>query len=284
MNSLRQKMTEEMVLKGFAANTQITYLYHITQLARFFHRPPDKISEDGIRQYLLNCHQVKHWSYSSCRQFIHAARFFYDKVLLKPLSKARLPLPKKEEKIPELLSRSEVAKIIGHCFNPKFQVALKLAYATGLRVSEVVALRVRDLDGERNVIRVLNSKGNKDREIEFTESVKKLLRHYWREYCPQDTLFYSQNPRSPLSKATLQRAYTAAKLKAEVHKTGGIHGLRHAYATHQLEGGMSLPQLQQQLGHKHISCTLRYTRWLRYAPCAAGDTFDLLYALEQDES
>ena len=276
MSILRQQMIELMVLKGFAPNTQKTYLHHITQLAKYFHQSPEQIDEEQLRQYLLHCHQVKQWSYSSCRQFIHAARFMFDGVLERPISKGKLPFPKKEEKIPELLSRSEVCRIIGCCSDFKYQTGLKLAYGTGMRVSEIVQLRIRDLDGERNVIRVMNSKGNKCREIDFTEGLKTVLRTYWQEYHPIGWLFYSRTPQTPLAKSSLQKAYTAAKLKAEVHKIGGIHGLRHAYATHQLEAGMPLPQLQHQLGHAHVSSTLRYTRWIKCQFNEKGDTFDLL--------
>ncbi len=120
MTPLRQKMIELMVLKGFAKTTQKSYLYHIIQLAKYYHRSPDQLSEEDIRTYLLHCHQVKHWSFSSCRQFINVARFLFDQVLETPLSRAKLPFPKKEHKIPELLSRSEVHKIISSCQNDKY--------------------------------------------------------------------------------------------------------------------------------------------------------------------
>ena len=276
MSSLRQQMTELMVLKGFALNTQKSYLHHITQLARHFHQSPDKIDEEQLRLYLLHCHQVKQWSYSSCRQFIHAARFMFDRVLEKPISNGKLPLPKREEKIPELLSRGEVSRIIECCMDQRYKTGLKLAYATGLRVSEISSLMVRDLDGERNMIRIRRGKGNKDREVDFTKGLKRVLRTYWRVYHPISWLFYSRTPQTPLAKSSLQKAYTTAKLKAEVHKVGGIHGLRHAYATHQLENGMPLPQLQHQLGHTNVSTTLRYTRWIKCQFNDKGDTFDLL--------
>lgn len=276
MSILRQQMIELMVLKGFAPNTQKSYLHHINQLAKYFHQSPATINENQLKQYLLHCHQVKHWSASSCRQFVHAARFLFDKVLERPLSKAKLPMPKRDQKIPELLSYEEVTRIISCCSDLRFRTGLKLAYGTGMRVGEVVKLRVRDLDGERNVIRILNAKGKKDREVDFTNGLKKVLRTYWREYRPISWLFYSRTPQTPLARSSLQKAFTAAKLKAEVHKVGGIHGLRHAYATHQLEGGMPLPQLQQELGHAHVSTTLRYTRWIRCQFNGKGDTFDLL--------
>jgi len=276
MSNLRQQMIELMVLNGFAVNTQKSYLHHITQLSNYFHRSPDRIDEEQLRQYLLHCHQGKQWSYSSCRQFIHAARFMFDKVLDRPISKGKLPFPKREEKIPELLSRDEVCLIISCCRDLKYQTGLKLAYATGLRVSEIAGLTIRDLDPQRDVIRIINGKGNKDREIDFTDGIKQVLRTYWKKYHPVNWLFYSRTPLTPMAKSSLQKAYSAAKLKAEVHKVGGIHGLRHAYATHQLETGMPLPQLQHQLGHAQVSTTLRYTRWIKCQFNDKGDTFDLL--------
>lgn len=276
MTQLRQQMIELMVLKGFAPNTQKCYLHHITQLANFFHLSPARIDDKQIREYLLHCHQVKQWSYSSCRQFIHAARFMFDQVLKRPLGQDQLPFPKKEEKIPELLSPNEVRLILAACTDPKYQTGLKLAYATGLRVSEIVSLTVRDLDPERGVIRVLNSKGHKDREVDFSEGIKGVLRGYWKSYRPVKWLLYSRTPLIAMAKSSLQKAYTRAKLKAEVHKVGGIHGLRHAYASHQLENGMPLPQLQHQLGHANVSTTLRYTRWIKSQFDGKGDSFDLL--------
>ncbi len=278
MTPLRKKVIEFMVLKGFAKTTQKSYLAHIRCLAEYFNLSPDKLTEDDLRAYLLHCHVVKHWSYSSCRQFIHAARFLFDKVLEQPLSKDKLPLPPKEQKLPELLSRTEVQRIISCCVNSKHETALMLTYATGLRVSEVVNLQVNDLDAHRNVIRVNAGKGRKDREVDFTPSLKTCLHRYWRKYRPQSWLFYSKSVTTQLAISTLQKAYTRAKLKAEIHKRGGIHALRHAYATHQLAAGMPLPRLQLLLGHSHITCTLRYTRWLQCVDGMSANSFDLLAA------
>ena len=276
MSQLRQSMTELMILCGFTKTTQQVYLHQITQLSKYFHRSPDQLSEDDIREYLLHCHQDKHWSFSSCRQFIHAARFLFDRVLERPISKKKLPLPKKEFKIPDLLSRSEVFRIFDCCEGLRNRTALMLAYGTGLRVSELTALKVADLDSERNVIHVKSAKGNKDRMVDFTDGLKFCLRFYWQEYKPSIWLFYGKNKHCPLNVSTFQKAFTRAKLKAEVHKQGGIHSLRHAYATHQLEMGMPLPRLQQNLGHLQISCTLRYTRWIRCANSLEQGIFDLL--------
>ena len=276
MTPLRQKMIEYMILKGYSEATQKSYLSHIRYLAEFFNQSPEQLSEEDIRAYLLHCHTVKHWSFSSCRQFIHAARCLFDKVLRRPISKEQLPLPPNEKKIPELLSRGEVQSIINVCHSEKLQTALWVAYGTGIRVSELINLQVNDLDGERNVIRIRQAKGRKDRDVDFTPGLKQCLRRYWQKYAPKSWLFYSKNVLKPIAKTTVQRAYTRAKLKADIHKRGGIHALRHAYATHQLEAGMPLPRLQQLLGHAHISCTLRYTRWLSYSSGSDVNAFDLL--------
>ncbi len=276
MTPLRQKMIEYMILKGYSEATKKSYLYHIRSLAEFFGKSPAQLSEDDIRAYLLHCHMVKHWSFSSCRQFIHAARFLFDKVLKRPISGDELPLPPNEKKIPDLLSRSEVASIIHCCHSDKFKAALWVAYGTGVRVSELINLQVNDLDGERNVIRIRQGKGRKDRDVDFTPGLKTCLRAYWNSYAPKTWLFYSKTVLQPVAKTTMQRAYTRAKLKAEIHKHGGIHALRHAFATHQLEAGMPLPRLQKLLGHAHISCTLRYTRWLKCCNDSNIDSFDLL--------
>ena len=278
MSRLRQEMTEMMVLCGLAKTTQATYLNQITRLAKYFNRSPDLISEDDLRQYMLHLHLhlEKHWAHSSCRQFIYAARFLYDRVLERPLSKRKLPLPKKISKIPELLSRLEVRHIIDQCHQENHQVALMLMYSTGIRVSELAALRIDALDGERCVIKIRAGKGKKDRFVDFTDGLKTVLRNYWREYRPRSYLFYSCTKSQGYTTSTFQRVYRRAKLKANVSKQGGIHGLRHAYATHQLEAGMPLPRLQQILSHKHISSTLRYTHWVRCQNERIEKAYDLL--------
>jgi len=281
MTPLRQKVIELMVLKGFAETTQKSYLAHIRYLAEYYNQSPDQLSEDDIRAYLLHCHMVKHWSFSSCRQFIHAARFLFDKVLARPLSKDKMPLPPKGFKIPDLLTRDEVELIINCCINEKFRYALWTTYATGVRVSELVNLQVKDLDGERDLLWIRGGKGRKDRSVDFTPGLKKCLREYWKKYAPKSWLFYAQSLNKGLSKSTMQRAYTRAKLKAEVHKVGGIHALRHAFATHQLEAGMPLPRLQKLLGHAHITCTLRYTRWLNFSGDFNAEAYDLLSPLKK---
>jgi len=282
MNPLRQKMIDWMILKGYANATQKSYLYHVSLLARFYHQSPERLTEDEVQSYLLHCYKDKHWAFSTCRQFIHAANCFFSHVAKKPLSTTTLPFPATEQKIPELLNRTEVRRLIAACTNKKYQPALKLVYATGVRLSELVKLKVQDLDGESNTIRIVNAKGHKDRLIEFPEGLKKCLRTYWHYYHPLNWLFYSRHREQPLSRSTIYCAFKKAKKAVGIKKVGGVHQLRHAYASHELEAGMPLPRLQQQLGHSDIRTTLRYTRWVKNIKGA--DSFDLLSTLEQDES
>ena len=158
-----------------------------------------------------------------------------------------------------------------------------VVYATGIRVSELTALKIGDLDGERSIIKIREGKGKKDRLVDFTEGLKQCLRTYWREYRPRSYLFYSCTKCQPYTTSTFQRVYQRAKSSAKIAKRGGIHSLRHAYATHQLEAGMPLPRLQQALGHKHISSTLRYTHWVRSQNKVSLEPFDLLLSANKKQ-
>jgi len=282
MKTLRQRMSDKLVLTGKAKSTSKSYLYHVTQLANYYDRSPETLTEPQIQDYLLYCHQEKGWAFSTCRQFIHAANFLYKVVLDRPLSSTTLPIPPKEQKIPDLLNQTQVHDIIAACDNQKYKVALKTVYATGLRVSELVKLQIADLDGERNTIRITYAKGRKDRLIDFPDGLKDCLRDYWRLFGPQSWLFYSRHHGQALAKSTIQQAFKRALKASGVLKDCGIHGLRHAYASQQLEAGMPLPQLQHQLGHSDIRTTLRYTRWLKNVN--GGDKFDLLKKITDDES
>ena len=137
-----------------------------------------------------------------------------------------------------------------------------VAYGTGVRLSELAHLRVSDIDSDRRVLRIDQGKGNKDRFVLLTPSLLQILRDYWRVYRPYESLFYGREPCRPITPSSIQKTFTRSRRKAGVVKEVGIHSLRHAFATHSLEAGMPLAQLQQLLGHKHISTTLRYVHWL----------------------
>ncbi len=174
-----------------------------------------------------------------------------------PTVDLEVTLPKRPQRIPELLTRGAVAAILAACDNPRYRTSLTVCYGCGLRLSEVLALRVKDIDGER-----------------------RLLRTYWRRYRPDDWPFAGRAG-TPLSPTGLQKAFTDAKRRAGVTTVGGIHGLRHAYATHQLAGGLSVERLQRLMGHRSIQTTLRYVHWLPSASEGEG-ALDLIAQLGAD--
>ncbi len=261
MSALRQQMIDAMQLRGFSPRTHESYLRAVTDLARYYHRSPDQVSVEEIQAYFLYLVKERHLAWASCRLSLNAIRFLYIQVLQQPFD---VPIvhPKRKQQIPELLTRSEVARILLACLNPKHRMMLTLCYGSGLRVSELVALKVRHIDGERSLLRVQQGKGGKDRAVALSEKLLLHLRQYWKDEHPQDWLFPGRSPDGSLNACTVQKVYNQAKEQAGIKKLGGVHGLRHAYATHQLEGGMPVHLLQRQLGHQNIQSTLRYVHWV----------------------
>jgi integrase/recombinase XerD len=263
MSSLRQQMISAMRQRGLSDRTHQTYLYAVRQLAKYFHRPPDELTPGDLETFLVYLVQDKGLSNSSCRLHLNAFRFLYVQVLNRPAFELSVALPKRAQKIPELLTRREVRAIVAACDNLKQRVMLLTCYGCGLRVSELVALKVRDVDGERGLLRIEQGKGGKDRLVAMPAGLLQVLRDYWQQSHPRQWLFPNANqPQFHLSISRIQKAYRRAKQAAGIDKRGGIHALRHAYATHQLENGLAVHQLQHQLGHRHLTTTLRYVHWV----------------------
>ncbi len=210
--------------------------------------------------------------------YLNAIRFFYLQVLERDEQGLVLNTPKRKQRIPELLSRAEVARLLSAVRNRKHRLMLATCYGCGLRVSELMALRVSDIDGERALLRIRQGKGGKDRQIILSPTLLQRLRHYWRVYHPIGVLFYGRDPLSPLGISTAQKVFQVAKQRAGIDKIGGIHSLRHAYATHQLAAGMPLLQLKEMLGHNDVHSTMRYLHWV--PQYRAGQGMDLLKGLE----
>lgn len=262
MTPLRCKMIEAMQLRGFSVRTHRSYLDAVSKLAQYYRRSPDRISGEELQAYFLYLAKDRGLSGASCRLYLNAIRFLYVQVLGRDSFGVKLVVPKKAQRIPELLTRSEVGRILSACTNFKHRMLLATCYGCGLRVSEVVALKVRDIDGERHLLRVEQGKGAKDRNVIISPALLAALRDYWRAVGPRHWLFPSQEYVTPLGIESAQRAFTAAKRRAGIEKVGGIHALRHAFATHQLEAGMPVHQLQRLLGHQNIQSTLRYVHWV----------------------
>lgn len=279
MKKLRQQMIDAMLMRGFSPRTHQSYLYAVVKLVKYYRRSPDQLTCEDIQQFFLHLVKDLHLTSASCRLYFNGIRFFYIEVLQWPSFEVPITLPKQPQRIPELLTRTEVARIISACANHKHRMMLTTCYGCGLRVSELVELKVRHIDGERGLLRVEQGKGAKDRQVEIPATLLQRLRRYWQAYRPQEWLFPNSQFPGALSVTTAQKAFSAAKRATGIMKVGGIHSLRHAYATHQLENGLPVHRLQQQLGHQNIQSTLRYVHWV---PNIRGGNAgaDLIAALE----
>lgn len=276
MTELRQRMDGDMVVRGMAKRTRETYLTAVTGLARYYHRSPDQVSDDEVQAYLLHLIRDRQRSWSTCNITVNALRFLYHTTLKRDRTTFCVPSPRQPGTLPVILSRDEVERLIAHAPNPKHRTMLLTTYAAGLRLNEVLHLRVTDVDSARMTIRVEQGKGGKDRYTVLSRRLLKALRDYWKSARPSTWLFPSQETGQPLHPTALQRAYHLAKLRASIKKPGGIHGLRHAFATHLLEAGVDIHTIQRLLGHGYISTTTRYFQLTRHTEMGPDSPLDLL--------
>lgn len=265
MTPLRQRMIEEMQLRGLSPRTQKAYVAGVAGLARYHGRSPELLDEAQIRTYLLHLTGERRLARATVIQASCALRFLYHTVLRCP-QEFKIPLAKAEQRLPQILSREELARMF-ECSAPgKPRTVLMTAYGLGLRVSELCRLRVADVDGhaDRMCVRIVQGKGAKDRYVPLPADVRELLRAWWKRAHPVDWLFAAQtDPRKPLVEDSASRWYYAARSAAGITKEGGIHTLRHCYATHLLEAGVDLHSLSHWLGHLHVGTTMRYLHLAR---------------------
>lgn len=266
MTLLRQRMLDALVLRGMASRTQEAYIDAVARLARHYRRSPDTLTADEVQHYLLYLLRERHLSRSSVNQYGCACRFLYGTVLGLDGDAFQIPLAPAPQRLPEILSREELARLFAMAAHLKSRTFLMLAYGTGLRLSELCRLRTEHIDShaDRMCIRVEQGKGGKDRYVPLSEDVLQLLRTWWRSAHPRPWLFGGlRDPSRPIDTGSAQRWYYLARDAAGITKRGGIHSLRHAYATHLLEAGYDLYSLQQWLGHNHVSTTTRYLHLTR---------------------
>ena len=266
MTPLRQRMLDALILRGMALRTQESYTDAVSRLARHYWRSPDSLSAEQVREFLLHLLRDLQRSRSTVNQYGCAFRFFFGTVLGFDAGQFHIPLGIAPQRLPEILSREEIARLLAATTRLGPRTFLMLAYGTGLRLSELCHLRVCDIDShaDRMCIRVVQGKGGKDRYVPLAPDVLQALRTWWRSSHPQLWFFPGQADASqPISDATPQKWYQAARAEAGITKHGGIHTLRHCYATHTLEAGADLHSLSQWLGHRHVSTTSRYLHLAR---------------------
>ena len=282
MSPLRQQMIDAMVLRGLARRTQQAYLSAVAQLAAHYHCSPDRLDAVQVKAWLLHRITERHLAYTTVNQAVCAMKFFFGVVLGRAADAITIPYARTPQRQPEILSREELARLFEAAGNLRTRTLLMTAYAAGLRVSEVCALRVTDIDSapDRMCIRVTAGKGAKDRYTLLSPSLLEALRVYWRICKPRVWLFPRVTEAAqPFDTCSAQRAYYRARDRAGISKTGGIHTLRHAFATHLLEAGVDLATLAKLLGHGHLSTTQRYLHLARPGAIAHDSPLDLLRRL-----
>ena len=275
MSPLRKKMQDAMVLRGLAARTQESCIAAVAGIAKHYRRSPDMLSSDEVERYLLHLIEERKLSWSTTNQAASALMFLYGPTLKRKEDRIVIPRRKVPAKQPEILSREEVARILEACSTVRQHTLLMTTYAAGLRLSEVCALKVADIDSARMMLRVNHGKGGRDRYSLLSPRLLEALRRYWQQARPGEWLFPGREASRPISTVQAQRMYHAAKRGAEITKPGGIHALRHAFATHLLEAGVDLHTIQRLMGHTALSTTARYFH-LRETLAQTASPLDLL--------
>lgn len=276
MSALRQKMIEDMQLRGFAVRTQEAYLLAVRQLARHYHKPPDQIDEEELRQYFLFLKNEKQAARATCTIALCGIKFFFERTLRREWKTFEFLRPPKEKKLPVVLSVAEVGRVLACIHRRQYRVCLSTIYACGLRLLEGVRLQVTQIDGERQVLHICQGKGGKDRYVPLPSACLKLLRQHWLTHRNSTWLFPSsfEEINQPMNESGVQRAFRAAVQESGVHKQATVHTLRHSYATHLLEAGVNLRIIQSYLGHASPATTAIYTHLTSTTETQTRQTID----------
>jgi site-specific recombinase XerD len=251
-------MLDDLHIRNYAPSTVECYIRAVAEFAGHFKKSPDQLGPEEIRSwqlYLLNEKRVKLSTYI---QAVCGLRFFYRNTLNRKIGIDRIPLPRYEKKLPVILSKEEVKALLEAPKNLGHRAILATLYGTGLRVSEVTNLKVEDLDRSRKVIWVRRGKGHKDRQVMLAEPLREVLVAYWRWKRPTGWLFPGAKPGCPISRETVFDTCRKAARLAGIAKAVHPHSFRHAFATHLLDDGVSLPVIQALLGHANLKTTARY--------------------------
>ncbi len=251
-------MTEELRQRNYSENTSPAYLRHVADFAKHHGKCPTLLGPDDARKYLLHLVEVRKASRATQAQATAALRFLCSTVLDRDFISWKIPYPKGEKRLPTVLGRDEVRRLLDAAASPKHRAILATLYGAGLRVSEACRLAIPDIDSARMVLYVRGGKGRKDREVMLSPVLLATLRDYWRRRKPTRLLFSGHNPEKPMTTKAVFDAVRKDAARAVINRPGSPHTLRHSFATHLLEAGTDLRTIQLLLGHSHIDTTAIY--------------------------
>jgi integrase/recombinase XerD len=285
MTPLRQRMLEDLQLRGMSERTQESYSRAVRQLAQHFHKSPDRVTEEELRQYFLWMKNVKHYSRAATTIALCGIKFFFRQTLQQDWTTLKLVRPPRDKKLPTVLSRQEVRDILPRVRLLRYRVCLTTIYSCGLRLGEGTHLQVRDIDSARGLVHVRHGKGGQDRYVPMPQRTVELLRQFWKTHRNPVWLFPAcgrgHDPRMasatrPFPRTSLQIVFRQALLETGIAKSASIHTLRHSYATHLLESGVDLRTIKEYLGHRSANTTVLYTHLTDKVQSQARHTLDQL--------
>lgn len=269
-------MLQDMGIRNLALNTQLAYVQQISAFARHFDCSPEALGPEQVRTYQVHLIEERKLAAGSLSVVAAALRFLYKITLRRAWNDDDIPCPKRPLKLPIVLSPEQVVRFLACVASTKHRAILTTIYATGLRVSEAVALRPADIDSSRMVLRVDQGKGRKDRYVMLSPRLLKVLRDYWRIERPKPWLFPGDGADHHISKNAVEQACQKAHRAAGIDKPVTPHSLRHAFATHLLEAGTDVRRIQLLLGHRSLATTSRYLKVATSSLCATVSPFDQL--------
>jgi integrase/recombinase XerD len=259
VSPLRQRMIDDMTIRNMAANTQKAYVRAVQNFSRHFMKSPDKLTFEHVREYQLYL-VGRGLQAATIVPIVCALRFFYETTLGRPDAGKHIPLARKADTLPAILTREQVVRFLKAVPDLEMRTIFITIYSAGLRVSEAIALTANDIDSANMVIHVRQGKGRKDRYVMLSEQLLAILRAYWKRTRPRHLLFPGPDPERPITARTVQRACRDAVRAAGLDPSVTVHTLRHCFATHLLEQGVDIRVIQDLLGHRHITSTTKYAR------------------------
>lgn len=276
MTPLRRRMLEDMGIRNFTDNTQLSYLQQVSSFAKYFKCSPEKLGPEQIRAYQVYVTEERKLAPGSRSIIAAALRFLYKVTLKREWVEEVIPLPKTPFRLPVILSCEEIAHFLDSIVSLKHRTILMTCYAAGLRITEATRLKVTDIDSQRMMIRVEQGKNQKDRYVMLSPKLLEILRAYWTAARPTGWLFPGDMPGQPITRGAVEDACKKALLVSGIKKPITPHSLRHAFATHLLESGTDVRKIQLLMGHRSLATTARYLKVATTSVCATTSPFDLL--------